>query len=537
LSTVCESAGPASGYKDVNALSEEISQDAMSQTGYSVHDFSVFLAHFRGEIVISTLFLLLGFGQKLFSNAFSVDTQSIIQAPESVYGSWFELERFGLVWLKRLLRTDWYNNAVASFLMVVLLGIDALLWAYLFYKATDSKELYHPAFFMVPFVVSPVLAEQLGFLLQAPEVDIAMMFTAISLMYLSNAIQSRKWWQYVVSVVFASASISIYTALITMFVPAVAMLFLLKYRHTKKMTVKMWLFIAISAGVCMASYITYFLANKIVMKAKGLDVNPYVSDQSRWGKDSLGKITQSITDHYIQIYAGNRIYYSVVFTLLSLMVTIFFVILVLRRRLGLFYWVVFELVCASPMLMSVILGSVPSVRTEISYPLAFAFVVFLAASELSALHSSLWRALSWILVALIGLNQGLITNRIFYTESVVYNQDVLLSRSIADRIGEVSGTEIPSVPVVFEGSHSAACNKSCFNSGQLDLVGSSIFSITFSTQHGTAVKNQFMGTQGFQYAVPSKRQIKEADTKSQSLPHWPAQGSVVKEKDYIVVNF
>lgn len=46
------------------------------------------------------LFLLLAFGQKLFSNTFSIDTQGIIQNNDALYKSWFELERFGLVLFK-----------------------------------------------------------------------------------------------------------------------------------------------------------------------------------------------------------------------------------------------------------------------------------------------------------------------------------------------------------------------------------------------------------------------------------------------------
>lgn len=64
------------------------------------------------------LFLLLAFGQKLFSNTFSIDTQGIIQNNDALYKSWFELERFGLVLFKKLTGTYLYNNALASFTMV-----------------------------------------------------------------------------------------------------------------------------------------------------------------------------------------------------------------------------------------------------------------------------------------------------------------------------------------------------------------------------------------------------------------------------------
>lgn len=505
--------------------------------GYTFSNFLVFVKLFSAEIFISLLFLLLGFGQKLFSNTFSIDTQSMIQVPDALYGSWFELDRFGLVWLKRLLGLSWYNNALASFLMVVFLGVAAIVWAYLFYGVSQDRETFHPAFFMIPFVVSPVMAEQLGFLLQAPEIDIAMMLVVISLMTLINALQQRKWEQYVLSILSAAVAFSIYAALITLFVPAVAMLLLIHCRHTRKIRKKLWLSVGISAVVCIFSYAIYFVMNKVVMKIVGVRTNAYISDKSRWGIDSLSVVLESIKHHLKVMYEGIGIYYSLAFTILAAIFVVFSVVLFFRKQVSIFYPVVACLICIAPMLMSVILGSTVSVRTEIAYPLVFAFVALFIGNELSGSTIKLCSVVAWILVLLIGFNQGFITNRIFYTESVVYNQDVLLSRSIADRVGELGYGEVPSVPVVFEGRHAPTCNKSCWQPDQLDLVGRSLFDITFSTQHGTWVKGQFMGAQGFQYQFPTGKQIKDADSKASKLPHWPAKGSVAKEQDYIIVNF
>lgn len=118
------------------------------------------------------LFLLLAFGQKLFSNTFSIDTQGIIQNNDALYKSWFELERFGLVLFKKLTGTYLYNNALASFTMVVFFGISAMVWAYLLCSASHATKL-QPAFFMIPYVASPIFAEMLGFLLLGPEISIA----------------------------------------------------------------------------------------------------------------------------------------------------------------------------------------------------------------------------------------------------------------------------------------------------------------------------------------------------------------------------
>lgn len=483
------------------------------------------------------LFLLLAFGQKLFTNRFSIDTQSMIQRSDYLYESWFKLERFGLVWMKRLIGVSWYNNALASFLMVVLLGVAAVVWAYLFYGVSADKQTFHPAFFMIPFVASPVMAEQLGFLLQGPEIDISMMLVAVSLMFLVNGMRKKSWWRCALSIFFAAFAFSAYAAMITMFVPAVAMMVLFQCRHQKNMGRKPWVFIGVSAVVCLLAYVMYFGVNKIVMKAMGVNANAYISDQSRWGTDSLRTIMNAIEQHFAQMYKGQGIYYSLLFAILAAVFVAYVLVLALCRKVSPFYLIIAFLVYLSPMLMTVILGSGALVRTEISYPLAFAFVMLFIGDELCGLRVKVGSVFACLLVLVVGLNQGFITNRIFYTESVVYDQDVLLSRSIADRIGELGDGEIPREPVVFEGSHASSCNKDCFSTDQIDLVGRSLFDITFSTQHGTWVKDQFMGAQGFQYSFPTAKQIENADAKAEHLPLWPAKGSVAKEEGYIIVNF
>lgn len=86
---------------DTTTTTQSISQnDNSSLTSYSLQGFLQFVMHNSKQIIISMLFLLLAFGQKLFSNTFSIDTQGIIQNNDALYKSWFELERFGLVLFK-----------------------------------------------------------------------------------------------------------------------------------------------------------------------------------------------------------------------------------------------------------------------------------------------------------------------------------------------------------------------------------------------------------------------------------------------------
>lgn len=501
---------------------------------YSFVGYRNYLSSNIKSICVVLFFLLLSFGQKLFSNTFSIDTQSIIQVPDSLYGSWFELNRFMLVGFKRITGTIWYNNALASFLMVILFWIAVTVWGYLMSTAsTDAK--VNAIYFMVPLVVSPIMAEQLGFLLQAPEICVGLIAIAVALMLLQKVQNSNCFLYFILAVLITAFAFSLYAAMVTIFITAVAMLFILKYREQCRFKSFMANFICVNAAVCILAYMVYVIANRLFLFAMHLHTNPYINEQSRWGKDSLKTIASSIFLQMYKMYTGKGIYYSIIFTVLIILSLLILSYYVLCKELSFIYFIVYLMVCVSPMLMPVLLGGTASIRTEISYALAFAFLVMFVAAELSRVHIK--NILTIVMLVIIGFTQGCITNRIFYTESVVYSQDVELANSIANRVGLVAEKEIPDVPVVFVGSHATRCNNDCYSADQLELVGRSMFEITFSTSHGTWVKNQFMGVQGFQYKFPSSSQMSEAEEKAKQMPQWPAEGSVSMDDGYIIVKF
>lgn len=51
---------------------------AEEKTVYSVCGLLQFSKHYAGQLIVPVLFLLLAFGQKLFSNTFSIDTQGMV---------------------------------------------------------------------------------------------------------------------------------------------------------------------------------------------------------------------------------------------------------------------------------------------------------------------------------------------------------------------------------------------------------------------------------------------------------------------------
>lgn len=538
---------------DTTTTTQSISQnDNSSLTSYSLQGFLQFVMHNSKQIIISMLFLLLAFGQKLFSNTFSIDTQGIIQNNDALYKSWFELERFGLVLFKKLTGTYLYNNALASFTMVVFFGISAMVWAYLLCSASHTMKL-QPAFFIIPYVASPIFAEMLGFLLLGPEISIAAILTAISLMMWANAAASSSAKQRILlviaSIVCATLSFTMYLAMVTFFITGTAILYVLKYSDSKYQNHdknESRAFLIGSVVIFVVSYALYKLLNALAMKVKGVTTNAYISDQSRWGKDSPSVILHNMGSHILALYSGEGIFYSVIFSICALCVFVAAIYHVITKKISLFSCLVVLLIVLSPTIMSFVLGGIPSVRTEMTYPLAFSFItmvlfsgiVFTIQRNAQSIRAEAVTIVAWILIIAIGWNQALITSRIFYTENIVFTQDVLTAQEIKSRIDELGLGEHPNEPLVFVGNHVAKCNPDCYSADQLGLTGRSMLEIGFSTEHGTEVKKQFMvDVLGVYYNSATSEQIEQSEELAESMPHWPDPGSVAEKDGIIIVNF
>ena len=528
-------------YSDESGATEKATSILPLKEQYTFYGFMQFLRMNPWDMVLSIFLLLMGYELKMFGNSYSIDTEAMIQVQSSLYQSWIGLERFGLLLLKKVLGLYWYNNALASFLAAVCLFGAALLWAYLFSGVINSKGKFHPIYFIGPFITSPVLAEMLGFTLMGAEVGMAIAFVAIALMCLMNFVVYKKWWMGLLTVLFAAASFTLYLAMVTVFVAGFAMMFVLLFWNSSEFALaRRFIFIVIGAGFFCISYFLYMAANACALKIYHMTTNSYINDQSRWGKDSIRSIVKSIRQHAASLYLGEGIYYSKVFTCLLVAFIVVILISVFRHSADALTLIVSLCLCMSPMMMSIILGSAPSVRTEMSYPLMLAFTVVFLATWISDFFMEKPTAVKCVAVALVfalGWSQALIVNRIFYTEAINHQQDMELAQDIRNRIDKLGVTDQSKETLIFLNYHPSACNSDCYTSDQLGLVGRSLFEVTVSPEQGTFVKTNFMNIMGSKFKQASESQLQSAMKYGATMPHWPASGSVIEKNDLIIVNF
>ncbi|MBS6284392.1 glucosyltransferase domain-containing protein [Haemophilus parainfluenzae] len=506
----------------------------LSNCKYSFDEFIDFLRNNLFLINITVFFLLLGYGIKLFSLSFSIDTEAIISITDSQYSAWHELGRTGLVLFKHLMGIGWYNNALASFLMVLFIGLSALVWAYLLNGGV--KKNHSLLFFTIPVVSSPIIAEMLGFLLMGMEVALALIFIAISLMCTQNWIFSKSRIALLFAIIFSFIAFSIYLAMVTIFITATFFVVFTKIENNNRLN-KETVFVTIRyVLVFLLSYLAYTIFNKGAQWYFDISTHPYISEQLRWGKDDIHIILSNLLNHLIEIYYSNSIFFTKWFLIVSI---VFFLLLLIKtfyEKKSTYNLLIAICIVASPFMMGIILGNRTTERTIMTHPFALGFMLFYIYQHIQKQHKYL-KGILVLTLSVIGLSQSYVVNRIFYTEAITYQQDVNLVYSVQNKIGELGFGEFPPYPVAFIGSHSVKCNNSCYSNQKLALTGRSLFEITFGNEHGTFVKNHFFAAQGASYNLPSSEQIQIATKVSENMPHWPSKGSIALVNDVIIVNF
>lgn len=509
---------------------------------YSIRGFGRFVRSMPSvDTVLIVLFTLLSWGQKMFDNAYSIDTEAIMAVQQALYSSWIRLERFGLVWIKKILGLGWYNNSLASFLGPVVLAFAGLLWVYLINNVTAGADTRHPAFFVIPFVSAPIFAAMIGFTMMAPEVALAVGLVAVSLMALINGFETHRLRSYVWAILIASVSFSIYLVMVTLFIAGFAMCFVaFVWGRPELSKQRQGQLIGIAALTFVLSYGVYWCSNKAVLAIYHTYEDPYITNQSHWGHDPLNSIMAAIGNHAVDLYRGRGIFYSGFATLVLFGLWVMALVVMIRDHRQWLLFIVTTALFIAPLLMTVITGGAPSVRTEMVYPLVTSFALFWMADRMMRLDISniKWRgvttAIVWVLVIALSWSQALITSRIFYTEDVNHRQDVALFEQINARIVDL-GKSDPAQPVVYVGSAQTKCDPDCFTNNQLELVGRSIPGTTVSMEQGNFVKQHFMQLQGHEYATPSLKQQLEGERAAKHMPTWPAKGSVAVKNGLVIV--
>ena len=497
---------------------------------------------------IMGLFLFAAYGIKVFNVSISHDTEAIMAVPDSLYGSWLSMGRFGLIALKKLLGTYLFNPYAASAMMFVMMIINGIAWEYLFCWLGDRKEQKKESTWIFPtiYFTSMIVAEQSGFLLQAYEVNVAFFLIAVSVFCLCRIIlEHGKWYLAVPAIGCPVIAFASYQAYVPLFMAAAAVCFVLIYdtnsrqnngRTDFRFCVKVLLAFVIDFVVAFG---VYQIVNKIIMARYEMQTTSYISDQIAWKNQPLQVTLNAILEHIGEALQGKGIFFTALYGLIYVVMLIYIAVRIRKKEQS--YWVYMIAVFFSgvvPFFMTVLLGGAPSARTEIVLPFIAAFYCEYLVKKIRSKDA--WRGVYVLATAFFAafcMHQSMMTSRLYYTQYTQYEEDVRVAAKISDRIEQLNLGETPTQPVMYVGRRAYHKNNSCIQDEQLELIGRSYFAVSFSTNHGTWVMHNFMSTLGYDYKMSlNEKKITTAEKYAADMPTWPAKGSVALKDGIIIVN-
>lgn len=489
-------------------------------------------------------------GERVHSLGIGIDTEAIIYSGQEQYEGWLSIGRQGLVLLKYVLGTAWYNPYFVGILTCLLLGMACIGFLFLFEyvltgqgcKADRTVHRWLGAAFGLIVVAHPVLTEQLYFTLQSAEVMLAVLLLEVCLLCAHLWAKSKNIFWALPAVVLLPVCFSVYQAMVPLYLFGVAALLCL--RAIRPVKGKSELLYMLRHG---ALFLAGFGLNMLITRLffTGSD---YLSDQINWGKENVPECVTRILGHMWDVAIGEGTFYFQGFLWLCLLLLALAPLFVGREvggRKNLWLPVPLAALVLSPFYLTMVQGIRPVPRAQLSLPFATAFLAYLvgilgaekvhASQAAKVLKKAVGIGLLVTVVILVGQEAG-ITQRMYYTDALRYEQDAALAYHIQTDIQEFTGQDSFEGPVVFLGRREARLNDVCVTG---DVMGQSLFAWDTDAEpvyywsSGRIVG--FLHTVGARYAKPEAAQVQAAVDKGAQMPVYPARGSIAWCGETLVV--
>lgn len=496
----------------------------------SASRFSAFSGNHKGVIGVLTLALLFLYGVRIFYYDFSIDSEVALSSLPGLLASWLSIDRFGLVFTKKLFLMNNFVPYVSNFLMILALGFSAFFFDFCVEEWRGKDRCYRLFFYIFPiaYVSGPCLAEQFSFTLQSFEIAWAGLLCIAAVYCFSRWLFCRESFFWTVpTIIFMVWAFGSYQAFAGLFVSAALVSFLLSYQNpsVQPRGKYPWLFCCIKyIAVFFIGLILYMLAGKVVRLYYGIGATNYVNNMFLWKTIGFRAAFQNVLSECFRIYRGNwSVFFHWMFTPAMVICGILFLIRGKKAKKTGFplYVTALILFALSPVFLSAASGSLQLLRGQFSYVFVFAF--FLAG--ITTFARKYLAVLCCLLSFAVTLCQGQIMTQLFHTAFVTYNQDKDLASSIHERMEQIAADNgIENYPVVFVGSRSANLTDGALKG---EMIGISFFEWDASSYCGSTGRIVgFCDTLGYDMEMPTQEQAAFAQEQAVSMPVWPATGSV-----------
>lgn len=523
-----------------------------------VFQFLSFVRNNRAGAFLSGAAALFTYGPWLIHEDITVDSEIMIADPEAMLESWLGINRFGLVFTKKLFGMTSFVPFFSKLLTVVLLWLTAMFLAFCVYEWSGRQRRFglFTAVFPVLYLTGPCFAEQFYFVLQSAEVAFALLLCGLSVYGAGQYAVFRKSPLWAVgSAVLMIWAFGTYQAMAAVVIALSVVLFMTAY--LRKDTLKAdessfgWLFCSVRlAAVFLAGFMMYLaIASWVRFVFQGNAA--YVDQMIHWRTEGFYQCLWYIIGELKRVfYCYYPVFRQEFFWILLLFSLSSLVWAAGRRKKGiLFYLAALGVFLISPFFMTIVTGFYQPVRAHLVYPFVYAFAAaFLTAAFYPEEEEAgekrkkvdgwrMWAARGVAVLCLIfSWRQGYDMARLFQTIHRVSEEDIALTRDIyskSQRLAAKEGISIEDCTFIFLGKRGARLSEEDLRG---DVIGCSFYQWDADSSIGSSRRiYDLMQALGLPAQEPVLSRYLDSLPFAKTMECYPGENSILLDEDTVIV--
>ena len=451
----------------------------------------------------------------------SIDTECLINNPDSLLDSWSSIGRFGLVGIKNALHLLPINIVLTNLGTFIIFYLSIVVWLVNIERWQKKENKIANLVFGLSLISSPIFVEQFGFTLQSFEIAIAFLFVAIGIYFQGKWLETNKIWYILIAIILLEISITCYQAFILLYITICVFDYFIKYNN--KMNYKLILKYIVVFSILL---LIYFFIDLYLVHALNIEKSSYLQSQMYWGKESFIKtIARTIYANIVTTVPFLGIEFDI--TIISIfMITSIYLLKKYKIKDNKMFYIVYLFLFITPFITGIIKGDTELFRAKFSLAFLISFILFYL---MSVVETEKLKNIIKYLVIYIILIQTVTSVVLFVNDYIRYREDVNLGQSINEIIQKMDTSK----PVVFVGQYKL---KNVLVKSE--TLGCSFFEWDSNTEYGINLRaNGFLKTIGILYEIPSLEQIEKAKVEAEKMEVWPNEKSIEEKEEYIIVNF
>lgn len=510
---------------------------------------------------IAVISVLLSYGLCLTGFRIGIDSEALLGDSTEQLNSWYTIGRYSLVFTKNLLGMRQFNPATENLLMMALMVCYGIFADFLFWVFSGGSRKLKAFYAVFPalFLTHPCFVQQYLFTLQAFEVALGLLCCLMAVFCITRFSFSgkrRERWLLIPGILLMVWGFGYYQALIPLYMAVALSVYLVYYEFherpaadPKESRIFYWRAALRHAAAFLVAFLLYELAVKAVLIwQKGLGfVGDYLEEQVLWASNPAWVCIGHIKHYMREVLLGESVFYPRTFLLFAVLFAIRLVYRFAkqRRRDYILYAAAALLLVLSPFYLAVYQGSGVLMRTQMSLPFAAAFFGAAAASFLgngwkSVGAGKMLPAGAGILTAvglLFAVYQGNISSKAVFSAYMTYENDKMTAAQLAVRMQELDAVfRSPGQRVAIIGQHRPYLPEGA--GIREEVVGYSFFEWDYNSPLGVTKRGAGLLTAlGFPSRPVTREEYAIIRDYSAGMPIWPAEGSVIRLDDIIIIKF